>query len=133
MSENTQFQLCLALRQAAQRRVKPLRVVDLLDERADCYKVDLQEKTIMKRFGFSFSQETSTYFDSATFDFFPEALWDELEYPNLDFFISIEEGKKIFLRKYPVRPGRERFVRLTSSPLIKNLFEMVQSLLRSAI
>jgi hypothetical protein len=93
-----------------------------------CYKVALKEKTIMKRFGFSFDQETSTYFDLATIGGFPEAIWEELEYPNLDFFISLEEDKKMFLRKYEIVPGKLRFIRYNSAPLIKELFRLVRSL-----
>lgn len=93
-----------------------------------CYKVALQERTIMKRFGYSFDQETSTYFDLATIGGFPEAIWEELKYPNLDFFISLEEDKKLFLRRYEVVPGKSRFIRYTSVPLIKDLFSLVRSL-----
>ncbi|MGA8089468.1 MAG: DUF6602 domain-containing protein [Terracidiphilus sp.] len=118
--------------------LKATKIRDLRGEQSPlfgvvCYKVALEELTIMRRFGFSFDNESRTYFDSATLASVAEADWEGIEYPTLDFFISIEEEKKIFLRKYPIRPGHERFVRLTSSPLIKDLFDMVQSLLRSAI
>jgi hypothetical protein len=93
-----------------------------------CYKVALQEKTIMKRFGFTFDQETSTYFDLATIGGFPEAIWEDLNYPNLDFFISLEEDKKMFLRKYEIVPGKPRFIRINTAPLIKELFRLVRSL-----
>jgi hypothetical protein len=118
--------------------LKATKIRDLQGEQSPlfgvvCYKVALEELTIMKRFGFSFDEESQTYFDSATLASVQEADWEKIDYPTLDFFISIEGDKKIFLRKYPIRPGRERFVRLTSSPLLKDLFDMVQSLLRSAI
>jgi len=58
----------------------------------------------------------------------PQAEWGQIEYQNIDFFISLEEEKKIFLRKYELRPGTFRYVRYTSTPLIKDLFRMVRSL-----
>jgi hypothetical protein len=93
-----------------------------------CYKVALQERTIMNRFGYSLDAETGTYFDAATVPNTSQADWGRIEYPNVDFFISLEEDKKIFLRKYELRPGLFRYVRYTSTPLIKDLFRMVRSL-----
>jgi hypothetical protein len=57
-----------------------------------------------------------------------EENWREIEYPDLDFFVSLEEGKKVFLRKYEVAPGRYRFVRGVRSPLIQELFSMMRGL-----
>jgi hypothetical protein len=93
-----------------------------------CYKVALQEKTTLKRFGFFYDRETNTYFDPATIQAEPERGWGKLEYPNLDFFISLEDEKKLFLRKYEIAPGKPRFIRYTSTPLIKDLFILVRSL-----
>lgn len=92
------------------------------------YKVSLEEKTVMKRFGYSHDRETNTYYDKATLPNEPEVNWDNFEYPNLDFFVSLEMGKKIFLRKYEVKPNKERYFRSASNPLIKDLFSMVRSL-----
>jgi hypothetical protein len=93
-----------------------------------CYKVDLEMKTIMNRFGFSLDAENETYFDNATIPNEAEANWKRLEYPNLDFFVSLEDGKKVFLRKYEISPGKHRFIRSMQSPLIKELFSMTRSL-----
>jgi hypothetical protein len=93
-----------------------------------CYKVALELKTIMNRFGHSYDATTNTFFDNATIPNEPEATWREIEYPNLDFFVSLEEGKKVFLRKYEMEPGKFRFVRTVQSPLIKELFTMMRSL-----
>ena len=49
-------------------------------------------------------------------------------YPHLDFFVSFEEDKKMFLRKYAIRDGQPRFTRSNSVPVIKDLFSLVQSL-----
>jgi hypothetical protein len=61
-----------------------------------CYKVALKEKTIMKRFGFSFDQETSTYFDLATIGGFPEAIWEGLEYPTSIFSSRLKKTRRCF-------------------------------------
>ena len=84
-----------------------------------CYKVALQMKTIMERFGFSFDAQTSTYFDNAEIPGEAEADWRKIEYPELDFFVSLEENKKVFLRKHEFRPGKFRFIRSFQSPLIR--------------
>ncbi len=93
-----------------------------------CYKVALEMKTIMSRFGFSFDSQNKTYFDNATVPREVEADWRKIEYPELDFFVSLEENKKVFLRKHEFMPNKFRFVRASQSPLIKELFSMVRSL-----
>lgn len=93
-----------------------------------CYKVALELKTIMGRFGYSFDSVTQTFFDNATIPNEAESDWRVIEYPDLDFFVSLEEGKKIFLRKYEISPGKFRFVRSVRSPLIQELFSMVRGL-----
>ena len=93
-----------------------------------CYRVALNEKTIMKRFGLSLDRATNTYFDSATVPNEKKSNWQRIVYPNLDFFVSLEDGKKVFLRKYEIEPGAHRFTRSGSVPLIKDLFLMMRSL-----
>lgn len=93
-----------------------------------CYKVALEMKTIMGRFGYSYDAENRTYFDNATIPNEVEADWREIDYPELDFFVSLEEDKKVFLRKYELSPGMFRFIRTVQSPLIKELFSMTRSL-----
>jgi hypothetical protein len=93
-----------------------------------CYRFNLEEVTIMNRFGYSFDRETRTYFDNATIEREFEDDWRTIAYPNLDFFICLEEGRKIFLRKYEIAPNKYRFIRLTSTPIIKELFKMMRSL-----
>ena len=93
-----------------------------------CYKVALELKTIMGRFGYSFDSANNTYFDNATIPNEAEANWREIEYADLDFFVSLEEGKKLFLRKYEIAPGKHRFVRSVRSPLIQELFSMMRGL-----
>lgn len=93
-----------------------------------CYKVALEEKTIMKRFGYSYDVATTTYFDNASIPNEAEADWNAIDYPNLDFFVSLEEDKKVFLKKYEIDPGKFRFFRSVQSPLIKELFLMTRSL-----
>ena len=96
------------------------------------YKAALDEKTIMKRFGYSFDKATDTYFDNAKTPKAKKSDWGKIEYPNLDFFVSLEDDKKVFLRKYEIEPGKFRFARYASVPLIKDLFSMMQSLWRTA-
>jgi hypothetical protein len=93
-----------------------------------CYKVALEIKTIMGRFGFSYDAANHTYFDNATIHNEAETNWREIEYPHLDFFISLETNKKIFLRKYELSPGKIRFIRNFRSPLIRELFSMTRAL-----
>ena len=92
------------------------------------YKAALEFKTIMGRFGHSFDSENQTYFDNATIPNEAEVNWRPIEYPDLDFFVSLEDGKKVFLRKYEIVPGKFRFVRSLRSPLIQELFSMMRSL-----
>lgn len=93
-----------------------------------CYRSELKEKTILNRFGYSYDNKTNTFFDDATISSKGESDWGKIEYPNLDFFVSLEEEKKVFLRKYEISPGKYRFIRTLEFPLIKALFSMVRSL-----
>ncbi|MDB6026781.1 MAG: hypothetical protein JWM68_3004 [Verrucomicrobiales bacterium] len=97
-----------------------------------CYKSKLTEATIMKRFGFAYEANTETYFDPATAPKSKKSQWPKIIYPNLDFFMSFEEDKKIFVRKYALTPGTFRFARVMNNPLIKDLFSMVKSLWKTA-
>lgn len=93
-----------------------------------CYKVALEMKTIMGRFGYSYDSLTRTFFDNANIPHEAEANWREIDYPQLDFFVSLEEDKKVFLRRYEISPGKFRFIRKVQAPLIKELFSMTRSL-----
>ena len=112
---------------------KAIGIRDLQGQRAPlygivCYRVALELKTIMKRFGFSFDGENKTYFDNATIPNELEENWLSIKYPDLDFFVSLEDEKKLFLRKYEMQPGKFRFVRSVREPIIQELFSMIQSL-----
>lgn len=93
-----------------------------------CYRVVLELKTIMSRFGYSFDSVNNTYYDNATIPNEAEADWRKIVYPDLDFFVSLEDGKKVFLRKYEPAPGKYRFVRSFQIPLIQDLFSMIRGL-----
>jgi hypothetical protein len=93
-----------------------------------CYKVALELKTIMSWFGFTYDVANQTFFDNATIPNEAEVDWRKIEYPELDFFVSLEENKKVFLRKYEVTLGKFRFIRIVPSPLIKELFSMTRGL-----
>lgn len=97
-----------------------------------CYKVDLELKTIMNRFGFVFDRETDTYIDNATTPGEAESDWHQIAYPDLDFFVSLEEDKKLFLKKSQVRQGKYRFVQIVQTPLITELFRIMKSLWTTA-
>ena len=96
-----------------------------------CYKLDLEMKTIMSRFGYSYDKENDTYFDNASIPTEIEDNWKAIEYLDIDFFMSLEEDKKIFLRKDTNPHGSNRFVRLLKFPLITELFSMIRSLSKS--
>ena len=81
-----------------------------------CYKVALELNTIMGRFGYSYDIANKTFFDNATIPNEAYADWRKIDYPHLDFFVSLEDGKKVFLRKYEVSPGMFRFVRAVKPP-----------------
>ncbi|MFA6293799.1 MAG: DUF6602 domain-containing protein [Victivallales bacterium] len=93
-----------------------------------CYKVALELRTIMNRFGYSFDQANNTYFDNAAIPNEAGEDWRNLEYQELDFFMSLEDDKKVFLRKYEFMPGKYRFIRSVGHPLIKELFSMMRGL-----
>lgn len=93
-----------------------------------CYRVALQLNTIMRRFGHSYDSANDVYFDSAAIPNELEENWQSLAYPELDFFVSLESGKKVFLRKYEITPGKVRFIRSLQSPLIAELFSMMRGL-----
>lgn len=86
-----------------------------------CYKVELQEKTILNRFGYKFSAETQTYYDN---DRNPRVL----TYPNVDFFVSLDQNSPLFLRK----KDDGRYTRIYEFPILKNVFQIVGSLIRTA-
>ncbi len=92
------------------------------------YKVQLDLRTIMNRFGYSFDKVNNTYYDNATIPNEAEKDWRAIQYPDLDFFVSLEEDKKVFLRKYALSPGKYRFSRLVSDPLIQDVFSMIRGL-----
>ena len=94
-----------------------------------CYKVALQLRTIMGRFGFTFDSVNQTFIDNATIPNEAERNWRQIEYPDLDFFVSLEEGKKVHLRKYEIAPG-EYSLRCAPvrAPLVSELFSMMRGL-----
>jgi hypothetical protein len=93
-----------------------------------CYKVALELKTIMKRFGFTFDRVNNMFFDNATIPNEAEADWKRIEYLDLDYFISFEENKKLLLRKYEIAPGKYRFIRAVRTPVICDLFTMLRGI-----
>jgi hypothetical protein len=97
------------------------------------YMANLEKKTILKRCGFYYDDDTKTYFDSEKV---PLPTW----YPYIDFILlldklednEIEEdlefqgGNQLFLRK---AIDGERYFLGTSNPVIRNLIGLVRSLL----
>jgi hypothetical protein len=86
-----------------------------------CYKVDLQEKTIMNRFGFGFDIETQAYQDNESFS-------RTIVYPNIDFFVSLDKRCNMFLRKNI----NGRFIRIFDYPILKTVYSLIGSLIRTA-
>lgn len=93
-----------------------------------CYKAKLEKKTILNRFGFKYDSSNQIYVDNALIRGEQQPDWQKIDYPNLDFFVCLEENKKIFLRKYQPKLGVDRFINNVDAPLIKNVFAMVRSL-----
>ena len=80
-----------------------------------CYKVNLKPKTILNRFGFTFNEEMDICYDDG----------QQITYPEIDFFVSLDERRHLFLRK----KFDGRFVRLVNFPIIQNIFDLIQSLI----
>jgi len=80
-----------------------------------CYKVNLQPKTILNRFGFAFTKKMDTWYDDGR----------QIVYPEIDFFVSLDERQHLFLRK----KYNGRFVQLVNFPIIQNVFDLIQSLI----
>ncbi len=93
-----------------------------------CYKVALELRTIMNRFGYSFDNANTTYFDNARLPYESESNWRNIEYSDLDFFMSLEDTKKVFLRKYKIAEGKLRFLYDVQEPIIQDLFKMIRGL-----
>ena len=61
-----------------------------------CYKIKLVEKTILKRFGFTYDHDTNFFYDEYNVGADIDGL--VVQYPNIDFLISIEiDEEGIFL------------------------------------
>jgi hypothetical protein len=86
-----------------------------------CYKVELQEKTIMNRFGFDLNAETGVYYND-------ENEPREIAYPNIDFFVSLDERGHLFLRKNT----DGRFIKLLDYPVLKAVYRVIGSLIKTA-
>jgi len=86
-----------------------------------CYKVELQEKTIMNRFGFDLNAETQVYYKD-------ENEPREIAYPNIDFFVSLDERCHILLRKNI----DGRFIRILDYPVLKTVYKIIGSLIKTA-
>lgn len=94
-----------------------------------CYKIKLIEKTIMNRFGFNYDGATNSYIDE--FDPANYISGRPIDYPNIDFIISIEsdeneESKQIYLRRNDITG---RYIRSADFPVMKNLYHLTRSLL----
>ncbi len=81
-----------------------------------CYQVKLKERTILKRFGYNFDAATNTFYDDDSLN---------IVYSEIDFFVSIETDKSIFLRKNV----DGKFLRMSQYPIITNVFSLIHSLI----
>jgi hypothetical protein len=96
-----------------------------------CYRIQLIERNILKRFGFSQDRLTGAYFDEHNPNKNIQGL--TVEYPNIDFFISVEidengASKQFYLRKNDVTG---RYIKSVEYPVLKNIFSLTRSLLRT--
>ena len=86
-----------------------------------CYRVELQEKTIMNRFGFDLNVETGVYYNDGNEP-------REITYPNIDFFVSLDDRGHLFLRKNI----DGKFIRLLDYPILKAVYRVIGSLIKTA-
>jgi len=94
-----------------------------------CYKIKLTEKTIMNRFGFNYDGSTNSYLDE--FNLANHISGSPIDYPNIDFIISIEtdeadESKQVYMRRNEITG---RYIRSADFPVMKNLYLLTRSLL----
>jgi len=75
----------------------------------------------MNRFGFDFNTETQVYYND-------ENDPREIAYPNIDFFVSLDERCNMFLRKNI----DGRFLRILDYPVLKTVYGIIGSLIRTA-
>jgi hypothetical protein len=93
-----------------------------------CYKVKLEKKELLKRFGHVFDKDLVTYIDDSSNL--------TLEYPYLDYIICIDDSEdqltgnayQVFLQK---NNNTGRYLLSTTYPTIKNLFDLVKQTLLS--
>lgn len=97
-----------------------------------CYRTALQRKTVLNRFGFKYDAGTDTYYDNSLIPNELPVDWQKVDYPSIDFFACLEDGKKLFLRSYSRGNGTTRFLNSAQTPLIKDLFSLVSSLWRQS-
>lgn len=89
-----------------------------------CYNVDLEKKTVLERFGYSYDKELDSW---------QEDLRLELLYPNIDFIICIASlssdedctEEQFFLRR-DEQTGR--YLNYLDFPIIKNFFTIIENL-----
>lgn len=82
-----------------------------------CYQLQLTERNIMLRFGYSYDNSTNTYYLDDNLS---------LEYPEIDFIVCLDTKKSFYIRK---DLHTARFIRIYEHPVIKNVFSLIQSLL----
>ena len=75
----------------------------------------------MHRFGFDFDAVTRVYYND-------ENSPHDIDYPNFDFFISLDESYHIFLRKNI----DGRFIRILEYPVLKFIYRVSGNLIRTA-
>jgi len=85
-----------------------------------CYKVDLKGVTILNRFGYYYDANTNSFYDDTKHP-------REITYNNIDMFISLDSECPVFLRKM----NNGRFTRIFDYPIIKNVFQVVSSLIQT--
>jgi hypothetical protein len=97
------------------------------------YKSELENKTIMKRFGYDYDEETSTYYDvekDPLPTFYPYIdfilLLDKLEETESEEDLELQGGNQLYLSK---ATDGLRYFNGTYNPVVRNLVSLVKSLL----
>lgn len=83
-----------------------------------CYNINLEEKTIYKRFGFEHNKEIDTYIYSG----------ENIDYLHLDFLVSIhskEDKIKQFFIRYD--ENNSKYILNRNYPISKHFFSLIKS------
>ena len=94
-----------------------------------CYKIKLVERTILNRFGFSYDNFSGDFYDE--YNVKRRNPGRTVEYPNIDFLVSIEVDEEGNNKQFYLRKNNEtgRYIKSVEYPVLKNIFSLTHGLL----